>query len=443
MPSPERTRFETRPADWLSVAEALRRILTRGSLLPVETVPLAEGLGRALARGVLAGATLPPWDNSAMDGYAVRHRDLSGASPSAPAVLRVVGEIRAGELAPPGVGEGEAVRIMTGAPVPSGADTIVRVEDTDAEAGSGEVRIFSPPPQGKDIRPRGQDMLEGEEVLPAGTGIGPGQIGLLAGAGANEIPVHRMPRVAILSSGDEIAGAGDYHRVSAGMAIPETNGPMLAAAVRAMAGTPLPLGIAPDTAEGILEGVAAARKAGADVLLTSGGASMGEHDLFKRVLDDEGFQLEFWRVRMRPGTPFSFGILPADQGASPLPVFGLPGNPASAFVTFQILCRPFLLSISGHRRIHRPVIKARASEAFRSPIGLTYFFRVRLQGDPALPIAAPTGSQTSGLVSSQGLAQGLAVVPDGVEEIAEGEEVRVVLLDDFGMGSHEAGYFPA
>ncbi len=439
---PGMTRFETRPPDWLALEEALRRVLARAKPLEAEMVPLAGSLGRALAQGVVAKATLPPWDNSAMDGYAVRHEDLSESSPSSPTLLRVVGEIRAGDSAGRALAKGEAIRIMTGAPVPPGADAIVRVEDTDAEAESGRVRVYSSPGLGRDIRPSGQDMLEGQEVLPTGATIGSGQVGLLAATGSDQVLVHRRPRVAILSNGDEIASAGEFHRVSAGEAIPETNSPTLAAAVRAAGGLPLPLGIARDNEESILGKVAQARAEEADVLITSGGASMGEYDLFKRVLEDQGFELDFWRVKMRPGTPFSFGSLPPEEGAAPMPVFGLPGNPASSFVTFQIFCRPYLLRLAGHHRIYRQVLMARAGETLRSPGNLTHFFRVTLKGDPAFPVATPTGSQTSGLVQSQGLAQGLALLPEGEPEVREGESLRVILLDDFGLGGDGPGFLP-
>jgi molybdopterin molybdotransferase len=329
---------------------------------------------------------------------------------------------------------------MTGAPVPPGADAIVRVEDTDAEADPGQVRVYSNPGPGKDIRPGGQDMLAGEEVLPAGTTVGSGQIGLLAATGASRVMVHRKPRVAILSNGDEIASAGEFHRVLAGNAIPETNSPTLAAAVQAAGGVPLPLGIARDTRESILEKVAQARAKEADVLITSGGASMGEYDLFKRVLHDQGFELDFWRVKMRPGTPFSFGSLPPGEGTTPMAVFGLPGNPASSFVTFQLFCRPYLLRLAGHHRIYRPVLMAQAGETLRSPGHLTHFFRVTLKGDPAFPVAVPTGSQTSGLVRSQGLAHGLAMLPEGQPEVREGDTLRVILLDDFGLGGDRPGF---
>ncbi|MCJ7630734.1 MAG: molybdopterin molybdotransferase MoeA, partial [Longimicrobiales bacterium] len=376
------TQFETRSPDWLSVEDALGRVMARAKPLETEVVPLAASLGRALAQGALAQATLPPWDNSAMDGYAVRHQDLSGASSPSPILLKVVGEVRAGASSDRTLAKGEALRIMTGAPLPPGADAIVRVEDTDAEAQPGQVRVYSSPGRGRDIRIGGQDMQAGEEVLPPGTSIGSGQIGLLAATGTHMVMVHRKPRVAILSNGDEIASAGDFHKVLAGNAIPETNSPTLAAAVQTAGGIPISLGIARDTRESILEKVAMARTSAADVLVTSGGASMGEYDLFKRVMEDQGLELDFWRVKMRPGTPFSFGTLPRQEGMAPMGVFGLPGNPASSFVTFQIFCRPYLLRLAGHRRVFRPVLIAQAGETLRSPGHLTHFFRVTLKGDP-------------------------------------------------------------
>jgi len=437
------TEFEKRSPDWLSVPEALSRVLSPRSGLESEDIPIQEALGRALARGVLARAPLPPWDNSAMDGYAVRGQDVEGATRQNPVSLQVVGETRAGEVAGRALVRGEAVRIMTGAPIPPGADTVIRVEDTDAEASVGRVVIFSDADQERHIRPGGQDMQGGEEVLPPGTTIGAGQMGLLHASGAGSVFVHRRPRVAILSNGDELVAAGEFQRVMAGKGIPETNGPTLAAAVRLAGGIPLELGIARDRPEDILAKVERGRSQGADVLLTSGGASLGEKDLFKRVLMEAGLRIDFWRVKMRPGTPFSFGALEDDGGRRDIPVFGLPGNPASSFVTFQVFCRPFILRLGGHRRIHRPVLEGLAGETLRSPAHLTHFFRVRLEGSTSRPTAFLTGPQTSGLVRSQGLAQGLAVVPEGVSGVDAGDPVKVILLDDFGIGGEAPGFLPS
>lgn len=434
------TDFETRSPHWLSVPEALDRVLSRARPLGAERLPLRQCLGRALAQAVKAKATLPPWDNSAMDGYAVRARDIQGASEESPVTLHVLGEIRAGDASIGPVEARGAVRIMTGAPVPPGADSVVRVEDTDAEAVPGQVKVFSDADGGRHIRPRGQDMMQGEEVLPTGIPLGPGQIGLVAAAGMRDVTVFRRPRVAILSNGDELAPAEEFQRVVSGSAIPETNSAALAAAVSLAGGVPVSLGIARDTAEDILDGVHRARSERADVLITSGGASMGERDLVKRVLESVGFELDFWRVRMRPGTPVSFGVLPEQDGKPPLPVFGLPGNPASSFVTFQVFCRPYILRLGGHLRVHRTVIPARAGEALHSPADLTQFFRVTLGGDAMDPEAFLTGSQTSGLVRSQGMAQGLAVVQEGHPLVEKGERVPVILLDDFGLGGEAPGY---
>ncbi len=434
------TQFEDRHPDWLSVDEAIRRVLAGARPLSEEKVRLRDALGRALATGVLARADLPPWDNSAMDGYAVRGGDVRGAISEEPVSLEVVGETRAGEVSGRALGEGQAIRIMTGAPIPPGADSVIRVEHTDAEEEAGIVRIHTDADVSRNIRAGGQDMRAGEEVLPAGTSVGPGQMGLLSASGAEQVRVHRRPTVAILSNGDELAGPTEFRRVLTGRAIPETNAPTLAAAVTLAGGIPLLLGIARDTAPDILDKIHQAREEGADILLTSGGASMGETDLIKRVLDDVGLELDFWRVKMRPGTPFSFGRLPMEGVDAELPVFGLPGNPASSFVTFQLLCRPFLLKLAGHRRIFRPVIRARAGEPLQSPPRLTHFFRVRFRGDPSFPTTFLTGSQSSGLVRGQGLAQGLAVVPEGVGRVEEGETVRVILLDDLGLGMETPGF---
>jgi len=375
-----------------------------------------------------------------MDGYAVRSRDLAGASRTNPALLRVVGETSAGGGPGPGISNREAVRIMTGAPLPPGADAVVRVEDTDAEDLPGEVRVFSPSDPGRHIRPRGEDILEGEVLLREGATLGPGQVGLLAAAGVDRVSAHRLPRVGILATGDELEAPGDFARVLAGRALPESNSPSLAAAVILAGGLPVPLGIARDTPHSILEKLEEGRREEVDVLVTSGGASMGEKDLLKRVMEEAGFRLDFWRVKMRPGTPFSFGHLPPGPGGRPLPVFGLPGNPASSFVTFQVLGRPFMRRLAGHLRAHGPVLTARAGEILESSVGMTHFLRVVLRPGPSWNEVFLAGPQGSGLVRSQALCHGLAVIPEGTDRVPEGGTVRVLLLDDFGSGSPDTEY---
>jgi molybdopterin molybdotransferase len=427
------TSFERRSADWLDVSDALRRVLAAASPLPAEEIVLERALGRALAAEVRAGATLPAWDNSAMDGYAVRGDDIRGASPDAPVALRVSGVVRAGTDVRQTVEPGCAVRIMTGAPVPSGADTVVRVEDTDAEVEPGTVRVLDERDRGRHIRGSGRDMRAGHLLLPAGRTLTPGAIGVLAAAGRATAAVHRAPVVALLPTGDELRRVDRYQDVVRGLGVPESNTPMLAAMLRSIGAEPRPLPIATDDADEIRAGVEDAEST--DALITIGGASMGEADLVKRVLDDMGFRQDFWRVKMRPGSPLSFGWL--ERGARLQPVFGLPGNPSSAFVTFEVFVRPFLLRLAGHRRVHRRTVRCVAVERFETPAELTYFQRVVLERRKGVTYAALTGEQTSGLVRGLATADGLAIVPPERSTVEEGATVDVTLLDD-GLAVEEA-----
>ena len=288
------TRFETLPADWLSVDEAHRAILAHADLLPRERVPMADALGRALAEDLAARTALPPWDNAAMDGYAVRAADIADATDEHPRSLSVIGQVRAGDLPDRELGDGQAIRIMTGAPVPPGADSVVRVEDTDAEGTEGTVVVIRNRDAGRNVRPGGEDMRPGDVLLRAGCRVGPGHVGVLASLGADTVPVRRRPRVGVLSNGDELAPLDGYQRVLDGTAIPESNGPMLAAAVAEAGGIAVPLGIALDTEESVEAHLRQALEADLDVLVTAAGASMGESDLFKRVMDRLG-RTEFLR----------------------------------------------------------------------------------------------------------------------------------------------------
>jgi molybdopterin molybdotransferase len=430
--------FEIRTADWLGVEEARTRVLQAAAAVRAapERVPLSEVLGRALAEDLRATATLPPRDNSAMDGYAVRGDDVEGATPARPVMLDVTGLVRAGKVPSVRVGAGEAVRIMTGAPLPEGADSVVRREDTDEEAQPGRVRVFRDRDRGRNVRPAGQDMRPGDLVLESGRTVTAGTVGVLAALGCGDVLVHGRPRVAILVTGDELRRPQRYDDVRAGAGVPESNGPMLAAAVRLAGGVPLVVDPVPDERAALAAAVDRAR--GVDVLVTVGGASMGETDLVKRVLDDAGFQQDFWRVRMRPGSPFSFGWLPA-AGERRQPVFGLPGNPASAFVTFEIFVRPFLLTVGGHRRVWRRILKCRAVEDIDGAEGLTLFSRVSVDTTNRAPTVRLTGPQGSGLVHGLRDAEGLAVVPEGRSVVPAGEELDVILLEDVPRGGGDPG----
>ena len=425
MTEPVETRFEIRTADWLGVGEAQARILGHATPLPTERVALLDALGRALAEGEVARATLPPWDNSAMDGYAVYGDDVAGASPGRPIRLTVAGRVHAGDPPPPPPERGQAVRIMTGAPVPPGLDTVVRVEDTDAEAEPGIVHVLKDRDRGRHVRPSGQDVEAGAAALPAGWPVHAGTIAMLAALGTSEVMVHARPRVAILGTGNELREPERYDEVIAGAGIPESNGPTLCAAVLEAGAVPHLLGVAPDREDAILAGLERGR--GADALVTVGGASMGEADLVKRALDRRGFRLDFWRVRMRPGTPFSFGLLPRGE-ASPQPVFGLPGNPASAFVTFELFVRPFLLRLAGHHDVFRLKLTVVAGADIHGSPDRTMYVRVGLDTTADPPRVVPSGPQGSGLVRSLPGAEALAVVPEGREVVREGETLEALVL---------------
>ncbi len=426
--------FEALQADWLPLDEAVRTATEGVRPLLASEAAVGEALGRVLASDLRAAVTMPPLDNAAMDGYAVRASDVRGAGPESPARLRVLRAVHAGS--PPGpalVAPGDAVRIMTGAPVPEGADSIVRVEDTDAEAAeTGVVLIRSDRDAGRNIRPAGRDFRAGDVVVRAGSVLTPGRIALAVAAGVGRVPVHGAPRVAILSAGDELRAPGDIDDVRAGVGIPESNGPMIAAAVRAAGGEPILIGPARDDARDIARRVEQAR--GADLLITIGGASMGEADLMKRVLLEHGLRLAFWRVRMRPGSPLSFGRLDA------LPVLGLPGNPASAFVGFHLFARPMIRRLVGDPAPYAPVLQARAAEPFHTSPGLCHCLRVSLERDGATMLARSAGPQGSGLVHPLAAAQGLAVVPEGVARVEVGDPLRVLLVDAAEPGRADPGY---
>ena len=443
-PGGTRPEFETREADWLGVHEAQRRVLAGTEPLDTELVPLHSAVDRVLARTATARVRMPPWDNAAMDGYAVRADDVAPASEESPVRLPVVGSILAGGDPSVRVGPGEACRIMTGAPLPRGADSVIRVEDTDAEVGSaGTIEIRSARDAHRNVRPGGQDMDAGDEVVPAGTRLTSGWVAVLGTAGVDPVPVHRRPVVAILTGGDELRPTSEFEDVAAGRAIPDSNAPMLAAAVVEAGGVPLLLGPARDDPADLRRWVE--RASAADLLITVGGASMGEADLLKRTLDDDGLRIDFWRARIRPGSPVAFGWLPrpgAGPEAAPLPLLSLPGNPASAWVTFQLLARPLVNRLQGRRDLFARVGTARAGDRLPSAERLCHFHRVTLEpagGDVRLPTARLSGHTGSGLVNSLGRADALAVVPEGLRSINPGETVEVILVKDRG-GSPSPGF---
>jgi len=422
--------FESRRADWLSLAEAAARVLAAGSppSPPVWRSPL-EAAGMALAAPLVSPRTLPSLASSAMDGYAVRGEDISGASSDRSVRLKVVGALRPGSLPDVELGPGEAVRILTGGPVPPGADSVVRVEDTDREALEGWITILSHRDFGRNVRPAGEDVLEGEAVLTAGTPVEPGSLALMAALGIREVLVHPGPRVALISTGDELVPAFAPSPGSlAASPVIDSNGPALALAVSSAGGVPLAPRIVGDDV-GLLETAFREVAPHVDLLVISGGASMGDADLVKRVLDRMGFELEFWRVAIRPGSPFGFGRLPRRNGPS-LPVAGLPGNPASALVTFEILVRPLIRALGGHSRTRRIPLDARAGAPLPGAGRNTHLVRVTLHRKEGW-VALPAGPQRSNLLAPMARAHGIAEVPPG-DGIPEGDPVLVHLLTPEG-----------
>lgn len=395
----------------LSVEEARDGILSRVGPLSVERVEIMGALGRVLAEPIVSRATIPPWPNSSMDGYAVRAQDTSGE----PVELAIVGRIIAGVLPSRPLRAGESMRIFTGAPLPEGADAVVPQEDVAADGQRVTVRGRIAP--GAYVRHAGEDVRTGDVVVKPGGVIGAAEVGLLATLGYSQVRVYRRPRVAILSTGNEIADLGTQPGPAQ---IPNTNTYSLMAQVIEAGGEPVNLGIAPDQLEAITERVRWGLTA-ADVLVTSAGVSVGELDLVREALERSGAELHLWQVSMRPGKPITFGT------RSGRPVFGLPGNPVSAMVTFELFVRPALRRMAGADVIDRPRLRARALEPIANPGSRRGYLRVTLMPDAQGYGARLTGDQGSAILRSMVLADGLAVVaPDTT--VAAGDTVDVIIL---------------
>jgi molybdopterin molybdotransferase len=405
----------------LAVTEASERILADVRPLPIERVMLLDALGQVLAEDVVAPLTVPPWDNSAMDGYAVRAADIARASGATPVTLPVHETIAAGEFATRPIAPGEAARIMTGAPLPEGADTVVRVEDTDG--GTTTVEIRDARDAGKNIRYRGEDLREGDTVLARGTPLGAAQLGVLASVGRANVDVHRRPRVAIMGSGDELVDIDGFHEALAGRKIVSSNSYTLHALVRDAGGEPVNLGVAPDIPDAMRERLE--RAAGCDLIVTSAGASVGQFDYTRDVVEALGAEMRFWRVRMRPGAPIGFGVL----GGTPW--LGLPGNPVSAMVTFELFVRPVIRRMLGHTRLFRRPVPVVLEETVTIGARLTHFLRaiVRVRDDGTLG-ARLTGPQGSGILTSMARANALLVVPEDRPRAEAGETMHALLLGE-------------
>ena len=406
----------------LTVTAAQQCVLETVKLLSTESVKMEQSLGRVLAEDIRANRDQPPYDVSAMDGFALRSADVA----SIPATLEVIEDIKAGDMPTKTVQAGQCARIMTGAPVPPGADTVIRVEDTQAMSDT-RVQINVPVKPNNDIRPRGESMRNGDVVLASGSEITPGAVGMLAMVKRSAVQVYRQPRVAILSTGDELEGLNDPFDANK---IPDANSYALMAQVQALGIQPVLLGIARDKPEELHRYLQDGLQY--DALLVSGGTSVGVHDYVRPTLEALGVQMKFWRVEMKPGHPMAFGV--KDNAF----VFGLPGNPVSSMVCFEQFVLPALRRMMGHTRIHRRTISARLTHDVKHKHSRTEFVRVMLSKDADGYIATFAGDQGSGILASMSKADGLMIVPAECKGLAAGSSVTVQLLDGTAY-QNEAG----
>ncbi len=401
----------------ISVEEALERILAEISPLPVTSVPLPEALGLVLAENVVAQEDIPPFANSAMDGFALLSRD-SKMSSGQPSRLRVTGGVAAGYVADHAVEEGTAMRIMTGAPVPPGADTVIQVELTRSDGPDSEwVEILQEVAPGNNIRPAGEDMHKGQTVLVQGTEIGPWEIGILATLGWATVPVIRRPHVAILGTGDEVI---DVDQPLQPGKIRNSNSYLLEAAIRRAGAVPHRLGVARDTVESLREKFTEALQY--DLIITSGGVSVGDFDLVKNIMAEQG-KINFWRINMRPGKPVAFGYI----GGKPL--LGLPGNPVSAAVTFELFARPVIRKMLGHTRLFRPQVDVVVEDGVSDRAMRRHYVRAHVEWRDGRFVARTTGNQGSHIMTSLLNANALVIVPEGHVEVPPGDIRKAIMLD--------------
>ncbi|MDN5940984.1 MAG: molybdopterin molybdotransferase MoeA [Nitrospira sp.] len=396
--------------------EAQRIVLESTPILGLEKVSILDALGRVLGEDIVAERDNPPWNNSAMDGFAVRWEDIKHDHAIQKTVtLTVIEEVAAGQMPSKSLDAGQAIRIMTGAPLPKGADTVLKVEDTEHTADS--VRVFKPEQQGANIRPQGEDVKKGECIIGKGTRIRPGEAGMLAILSKSFIFSYQRPRVAILSTGDELA---DLDERFSEEKIINSNSYGIAAAVQEAGGVPLLLGIAKDTPAALKEKISHGLTA--DILVLSGGVSMGDYDFTKAVFHELGADMNFWKLAIRPGQPLAFGKI---QGKL---AFGLPGNPVSSMVTFEQLVRPAMLKMSGHRSYGRPIVRAIFQEKFSKRTDRRHFLRGVLTQEEGVFKVRTTGAQGSGMLTSMVKANCLIDIPVEVERVNPGDPVSVQLL---------------
>ncbi len=400
----------------IPLADVQAEILGSVTALEPVSTPLADALGLVLAEPVVAREPVPPFANTAMDGYALRAADTEGATEASPVRLTVVADLPAGHAPTVPVGPGEAVRIMTGAPIPEGVDAIVMVERTQRDGDAG-VLVTQAATAGDHLRAAGGDVQAGDRVFEPGTVLGPAHLGVIASLGPEEVLAVPQARVGVLSTGDELR-EGPVE-LAPGQ-IRDSNRPMLLAMLGDAGCAPVNLGIAHDDEE-YVEGVLTDALARCDALITSGGVSVGDYDVVKAVLDRLGV-LQWWQVAIKPAKPLAFGLV---RG---VPLFGLPGNPVSSHVSFELFARPALRKMMGHRELHRPEIDAIAAAPMpRRRDGKLHLDRVVVAYEDGRYVAERRGPQASNALAAMAAANGLALLPDG-EGVEAGEKIRVMLL---------------
>ena len=414
--------------DMLSVEQAYARVIASFHILEPEEKPLLESMGQILAEDIDSPIALPPLANSGMDGYAVLQADIAGASKENPSNLEVIGIVAAGQMPDKTVIAGTAVRIMTGAPVPDGADTVIPFEETDEvdrkRAGKplDQVAIFADMPFGCNVRPAGEDVSAGQLVLEKGTVIRAAEVGVIASLGMDKVKVIRRPIVAVLATGDELETTGTP---LSGGKIYDSNSFSVAASVVASGGIPRILGIARDNLADLNAKLEAA--AGSDLVVTSAGVSKGDYDIVKDVLNERG-EMNFWSVRMRPAKPLAFGHL-NDSGGKDIPLLGLPGNPVSAMVAFEMFARPAIRTMLGRKTTSRPMVEGVLTAAIRNDDGRRVYARVEVELKDGKYQATPTGPQGSNILTSMSRANGLAICPEDELRKDAGDLVQIIMLD--------------
>lgn len=401
----------------INIDQALKHILDSANIMEPESLKLSDALGRILAEDVYSKFDIPALDNSAMDGYALRSQDTTDISENKPEIFEIIELVRAGFMPSKVVGVKQVIKIMTGAPIPKGADSVVKVEDTQAESET-RVRVFNRADSGINIRRSGEDIKKGELVITKGTYINSAALGVLASLGKSELKVIKQPKVAILATGDEVV---DVDQPFTKGKLYSANTYSLCSQVRKAGGIPKNLGIVSDESEHLKKKLEEGLDC--DLVITSGGVSMGDYDLVKSVLEDIGAEIKFWKVALRPGKPVLFGLLKG------IPIFGLPGNPVSSMISFEVFVRPMILKMLGRKDDYRKEVEAVLEEDLKKKKGLKYLLRAQTRWEEGIYRTHTTGPQGSGILKSMLLANSLMVLPEDKENLEKGEKVLVRFID--------------